>query len=475
MSRRFCILLTVLFFWGCGVRQPDLPEILPQGLPDTYGAEGGLGALPAEKWWEGFGSCELNSLVEEALRSSLDIREALARLDAAAAGFEAGRSGFWPDLDFSAEAGQQRARNSESGQVRTTERYNSFLAASYEVDIWGRVAAASAAEGERFRATRGDLEAAAMTVAASVADTWVLYVHTLFLMDLAQGQLAEEKALLAIEEARFNRGMAGILDILRQKEVVLGVGSRIPDLKGELRLLEHRMALLTGRAASDFSMEGAEKGRDISFPALPAPGLPLELIEKRPDIRAAQARLMAAGWDMEATRALRLPGLTLSGRGGLTAAGLSLLGEGWLLDAAAGLAIPVFDGGRRRANVARSEAVVRERVVAYERSVLTAIREVEDALVREERQEALLRETGLRLDAARVTLEEALRRYRLGGDNFDAVLTARSRIRDLEERLVNQQAVRMQARIALHRALGGQWWEEGARAGRPADPAGTLP
>ncbi|MCW7752688.1 efflux transporter outer membrane subunit [Desulfobotulus sp. H1] len=459
MLRWIHVLVLLSFFFGCTARQYPTPEGLPEGLPAAYEVEVLDEGASVQGWWELFGDRELVFLVEEALRRNYDIREAFARLEAAAADFGSVRAGELPDLTMTGEVGQQRTRNSETGQTRSSERYNTFLAASYEVDLWGRVAAASAAEGERFRASREDLESAAMTVAATVAEVWVARKQTLAHIDLVRVQLEEEKALLSIEEARFVSGMSSALDVLRQKETVLATTARLPDLKAELRLQQHRLALLTGRAASGFRVGEDVSGDALVTVPLPATGLPLELLEQRPDIRAAHARLVASGWDLEATKALRLPKLTLSARAGLTAAGMSLLGEGWLLDAAADMALPLFDGGRRRANIDRSGAIVRERVAVFERTVMTAVKEVEDALAREERQEALVRETSLRLDAARITLEEAMRRYHWGDNNFDAVLTARTRIRDLEERIVEQQASRIQARIALYRALGGQWWQ----------------
>jgi NodT family efflux transporter outer membrane factor (OMF) lipoprotein len=458
----FAWLCGILLF-ACGRTQPQMPEISLTLLETPYAGqatwEGGEHPPEGSLWWESFGSRELNALVAEALAHNLEIREAMARLDAAAAAWDADTSAFWPEFTLSAEVGQQRLKDSETGRTRTVERYGLQMGASYEVDLWGRVAAAEAAEGERFRATAEDLESLSMTVAATMVEIWTSHQQTLALLGLVERQLGEEEALLSIEEARFAQGLASALDVLQQREVLLSMRSRLPELRADLRMQAHRMALLTAKSPSSFLPLSPDIPQALwTLPTLPEPGLPLELLEKRPDIRAAKARVMAAGWDSAAAEALRLPRISLSGKGGFSAAGLHLLGQGWLLDAAAGMVLPVFDGGGRRADVRRTQALLRERLGAYERAVLTAVGEVEDALVQEVRQQALLRETELRLDAARITLEEALRRYAWGGDNFDAVLAARSRIRDLEERRVSQKAGQAQARIGLHRALGG-WWE----------------
>lgn len=454
-----------MLLWGCASSRPSLPEALPPELPDGYAAaifpEDGEATSPGA-WWESFGSRKLNLLVREALLRNFDIREAVARVEAARAGVEAGRSAFWPELSLSGELGQQRTGDGETGNTRTADRYSTFLGASYEIDAWGRIAAASAADGERFRATAEDLESVSMGVAATVVEIWLTHRQTLALKALVERQIREEETLLNIEKARFVQGMASALDVLRQQEVLLAMVSRLPELEADLDMQTHRLALLTGTSPALFSLSEESRPEEPALlPALPNPGLPLGLLENRPDIRAAKARLLASGWDRNAAEALRLPRLTLSARGGLSAASWRLIGQGWLLDAAAGVALPVFDAGKRKADVRRMEAQMQEKLAAYERSILTAVKEVEDALILEARQQSLLEETALRLHAARLTLEEALRRYGLGGDNFDAVLTARSRIRELEERRLTQETGHAQARISLHRALGGHWLPAG--------------
>lgn len=471
-------LFSVLLFFSfqiisCGVgKKPDLPEFSEEKLPPAYGLiehRDAIRFLSAEAWWEGFGSPELSRLIEEAFENNHNILEAAARLDAAAASLVSARSSLWPSLSFDAEAGHQHTKNSETGRRQSSERYHALLAASYEVDVWGRVSALTAAEAARFRASAEDLDSLSMTIAATVAETWVLRVQTLGLISLVKRQSQEEDALWSIQQGRFSNGLASAMDVMAQREVLLALQARLTELQATQRLQAHTLALLTGKSAGTLMLE--EENLDkLSMPALPDPGLPIELIEKRPDIRSAYQSLLAAGWEKEAAKAARLPALTLSAKGGLTAASFSLLGEGWLLDAAAGLALPLFDAGKRKAEVAEKEALLMEKATAYERIVLTAVKEVLDALTLEERQKMLLEESALRLEAAYATLEQALHRYRWGSDNFDTVLSARSRIRDLEELLLAQKVGLAGARISLYRALGGDWIKRNADQDGAGEP-----
>jgi outer membrane protein TolC len=200
---------------------------------------------------------------------------------------------------------------------------------------------------------------------------------------------------------------------------------------------------------------------DLPKPApMPSTGIPADLLENRPDIKAAQLRLQSAGWNVSAARADRLPSLTLSARAIFENEHLDLLLDNWLLSLAANLTAPVFDGNRRAAEVDRTMAMKDENLAAYRQTILKAIREVEDALVTEARQQEHILKLKQVIQTARKALDQATLRYRNGLTDYLPVLTQLLSVQDLERDLITQHATLLTNRITLYRSLGGTWTED---------------
>ena len=219
-----------------------------------------------------------------------------------------------------------------------------------------------------------------------------------------------------------------------------------------------RLALLAGR-----SRLGDEMLASRSFPesgSLPILGLPADLLAARPDVRAAGLRLQAGEWEVAAARADRLPALRLTASSNYFAEDLSSLFDNWIINLAANLAGPIFDGGRRRAEVARVRAVVDERLAFYRETVLNAVIEVEDALTRQAETSATLSSLRKQLELSRQTLREARRRYLNGSSDFINVLNEELNTLQLEHDIISQEKHFMLARIELHIALGGSWMDD---------------
>jgi outer membrane protein TolC len=193
---------------------------------------------------------------------------------------------------------------------------------------------------------------------------------------------------------------------------------------------------------------------------MPSTGIPADLLKNRPDIRAAQLRLQSAGWDVSAARADRLPSLALSASAIFENEHLDLLLDNWLLTIAANLTAPIFDGKSRSAEVDRIMALKDENFATYRQTILTAIREVEDALVTEDKQQEHILELKQVIQTARKALDQATLRYRNGLNDYLPVLTQLLSVQDLERDLITQQATLLTNRISLYRSLGGTWAEE---------------
>jgi len=214
------------------------------------------------------------------------------------------------------------------------------------------------------------------------------------------------------------------------------------------------------------------------LPPLPPAGLPADLLAARPDVRAAGMRLAAADWQVAEARAARLPALRLTGRARYGEGELDVLFDNWLLSLAANLTAPIYDGGRRAAEVDRTVSLADERLATYRRAVVTAVKEVEDALVSEAKQQAHIDGLQQVIDTARQALEEAGNRYRNGLTDYLPVLTQLLSVQGLERDLIRRKAELIATRVRLYRALGGVWTDdllapETAGAGETA--AGTFP
>jgi NodT family efflux transporter outer membrane factor (OMF) lipoprotein len=271
-------------------------------------------------------------------------------------------------------------------------------------------------------------------------------------------QLENNKKVLELTELRFSKSSATALDVLQQRDTVARIRTLLPPERATEQTLQHELAVLLGQPPrSDL---GLSTSSFPILPDLPATGLPIELLQRRPDLRAASQRLQAAEWNVASARADRLPSLRLSGSIGYSADDYGNLLDNSVNQIAADLLGPLFEGGARKAEVARTRAVVEEQLAGYHQLVLGAIQEVEDALVNEREQTALVEALTERLETAAITSEESMARYRKGLNNFLPVLAAQTAEQETERALVQAQYQRLAARVQLHRALGGDWMDD---------------
>ncbi len=461
------LLFNLMVFTGCSPFKPDARPSAPEDLPERFSLYNEKNG-PGEQWWLNFGSPELNRLIETALADNLSLKETWARLEQSRAlAVKAGASRF-PDLEGTAGAGTSRSQ-SASGVSVGHEAYSVGLVTSYELDLWGRLQANRKAAELDVVATREDLNTAAISIAAEVAVRWLGVISSRMQKDLLEQQLRANQTILELVELRFRNAMVSALDVYQQKQLVENVAAEIPLAEEKERLLLHELAVLLGKPpGTDLDIS---TNRFPDLPDLPPVGLPAGLLSARPDIRAAGGRLEAADWQIAAARANRLPTITLSARARYGESDLDALFDTWLLNLSASLAAPLIDGGYRKAEVDRSRAVADERLAAYRDTVLTAIKEVEDALVSEEKQQAHLKGMQQVLDTAKKAQKEAGSRYLNGISDYLPVLSQLLSVQSLENKLILRQENRMTTRIALHRALGGAW---PAELMPPDDPSPTT-
>jgi len=428
---------------------PDPPVHIPQRFSETVKA-----AAP-DRWWEAFDDPELNSLIEQALAGNLELKGAWSRLDQAAALAVQAGAGLLPEV--TAEANATRTRTDKpTARVKSTDNLFSLgLVASYEVDLWGRVRSLKGAAESDLRATREDLDAVAITLAASVGETWFALVEQRAQKNLLAEQVKVNETFLELTELRFSQGQASALDVYQQRQHLAATRSQFAPVEARLSVLRNQLDVLRGRPP--LSESPADRDTLPELPPLPGTGLPADLLEQRPDLRAGYHRLYAADQRVAAAVADRLPALRLTGRAGYQDNISRDVFNNWVWSLAGNLAAPVFDAGRRKAEVRRAKAEVAGRLHEYGRLVLQAIQEVEDAMVQERQQRIFLADLDSQVALAQATLKEARARYMTGLSDYLPVLTALATLHKLERERLSAHQQLLSFRIQLCRALGGSW------------------
>ena len=451
-NRFFAGSFLLIALTSCAVFAPEKRTDLNDRLPQKFSLYSSS-FDSTNQWWSTLGSTELNHFVEEALTNSPSLQQAWARLaqvDALAR--QAGAARF-PVLNYAGNAGVSR----NSIQQQNVEAYSLGLNAAYEVDLWGRIKSQTEAANLDRAASREQLHTAAITLSSQVTLRWLGIVAQRLQTDLIRRQLEINKTSLDLIELRFRKSLATALDVYQQRQAVAGTKSRIPQAELREKLLENELAVLLGR--SDLKSLQIAQTNLPSLGPLPKIGLPADVLANRPDVRQAGLRLQSADWRVSAAKADRLPAIRLTASANYANADFSSVFDDWFANLAAGVTGPIFDGGRRKAEVDRARAVVDERLAAYRETVLRAIKEVEDALVSEKKQREYIVALDRNIVLSRHSYREAVRRYQRGLINYLPVLLELVTLQNLERDRVVAQYTLLQYRINLYRALGGTWPE----------------
>lgn len=450
----FYRVLPALLLTACAITEPGgRPAIAwPAGYdePALPGA-----AAPAADWWRGFGSAQLSALVAQAGEGSLDLRIAAERVRQAELALQVSQASLWPQASLGGTT--RSGRTTTAGQTGSTSEASSLsLGLSYEVDLWGRLAAGRDGARATLQASGFDLEASRLSVSAGVAAVYFQWLAAGERLRLARENVAIAERVLQIVQARQRGGVATPLEVSQQTTAVLSARTALVPLELLQRQSLTALALLLGRVPQGMTLAD-EPFTALQVPAV-APGLPSDLLARRPDLAAAERRLASADANVVAARAALLPSLSLTGSGGLaTNALLSLADPTRSVSLGASLAQSLFDGGTRRAQVALSRSQREVLVDTYRQSVHTALKEVDDALGnahrgqrQEDAQQALVAQ-------ARRSLQLAEAQYRAGAGDLLSVLEAQRSLFSAQDSLAQQRLARLSAALDLYRALGGGW------------------
>jgi NodT family efflux transporter outer membrane factor (OMF) lipoprotein len=455
--------LLVFLLAGCAAgpdyRRPDAPVPAKYKELDGWREAQPRDALPRGPWWTLFADAELDRLMQQVQISNQTIRAAEARVRQARAAADQARAGLFPTLTANASATRSKSpslANRPSFATGPVNNYEASLNASWELDLWGRVRRSIEAGEASWQASAAQLEAAQLSARASLAQSY----FALRVADLGQRLLEDTvKAYARSLELTRNRYAAGVVarvDVVQAEVQLKSAQAQLIDVGVERAQLEHAIALLVGKAPADFALGPGEA--PLAMPAVPV-ALPSELLERRPDVAAAERAMAAANAQIGVARAAYFPTLSLSATSGFRATEVSSLFSApsrlWSLGAAA--AEPLFDGGLRRAQTAQAIAVYDADVATYRQTVLTGFQEVEDnlAALRILEQEAAVQEEVVQ--AARQAVELTTNQYQAGVVSFLNVLTAQTTAFNNERAALGVLGRRLTASVALVKALGGGW------------------
>jgi len=415
-------------------------------------------ALVRGRWWELFGDPILDSLEANVTVSNETLKSAQARFEASRAAVRGARSALYPQV--SAEPAVARAR--QSGNRGTSSFHNVYgdfllpVDVSYEADVWARVRNSVNASVGTAQATAADLESASLALHAELAIDYFSLRGIDREKALLDSTVAAYAQALELTQNRFRGGIASQADVAQAQTQLEMTRGQAVDVGAMRATLEHAIATLVGQPASTFAL--AVSPLDASPPDIPA-GVPSGLLERRPDIAAAERRVAAANAQAGAANAALYPILTLSGLAGFESSSfgswLSSASNLWSIGAAA--LINVFDAGGRQAVRDEARAVYTQTAADYRQTVLSAFQEVEDqlAILRVLEEEAAIQANAVA--AAERSLELANNRYRGGVVSYLEVITAQSAALVNERAAVNLLTRRMAATVLLIKALGGGW------------------
>jgi outer membrane protein TolC len=301
-------------------------------------------------------------------------------------------------------------------------------------------------------AAQEDLQTAALSLAAQICVIWYQLAESLLQLSLLEKQQEVNTLGLELIRLRFTAGQVSIADLLQQQQLIESKTGEMARERAAAGRLENQLAVLAGRAPGMFSLP--LQPVLVELPPLPDPGVPLELLSRRPDIRSAFLAVRAADRRVAAAIAETYPRLSLSVDLS-TSGSAGELFDNWLAAIAANLIAPLVDGGSRQAEVERTKAVTEERLFAYRQTILEAVGEVEDALIVEEEQKNLIASLEKQLELATQTIVTVRDRYKLGAVDYQRVLTALLSQQTLERNVLAARRQLIDNRIALYRALGG--------------------
>ena len=429
-------------------QKPSVPEAWSQGTTGVTTANEDLA-----RWWERLGNPTLSHLVEQALQSSPDIRTARSSLRKARAQRDLALANRRPSLSGSGSGSSGTGTDSDAKASASVG-----IDASWEIDVFGGLKHAVTAAEADLAATAEDFHNTQVSLVAEVATNYLDLRSAQAQLEILRNNLAKQMETLQLTEWRAQAGLVGSLDVEQSRTTVEQTKSQIPTLETSIAEAEHRLAILIGLEPTALKAQLDKAGDVPAVPDAIGIGIPANMLRQRPDLRAAERRVLAETARLARTRTTRYPSFNLSGSLTTTAVTGALTGGTSVLASIVGsVAQTLFDGGRITQQIEIQSATQEQAVISYESTVLTALEEVENALVSLEKTREQLASLQAAAIAARNAALLARNEYTAGLVDFQTVLDTERTVLTVENSVATTQASRTSALIQLYKALGGGW------------------
>lgn len=476
---RLLLTLVAAGLSGCAAIGPDyVPPVADvptswsrlDSSPAPIAHAGALGDLG--RWWEGLHDPLLVELIEDALRGSPDLRSAQASVRAARARRTVAAAAGLPSVTASGSA-RRGTSSEETGSGETRTLFQAGFDANWEVDVFGGARRGVEAAEADLAAAEASLDNTRASLAAEVALNYIDVRAQQARLAIARANLASQSETLQLTEWRAQAGLVSTQDVEQARSNREQTRAQLPALETLLAEAEHTLDILLGKPPGTLHARLASGGALPDVPTQLAVGIPAATLRQRPDVRAAERTLAAETARVGVAEAARYPAFTLSGSIGLEALTFNALDNSSALASSllAGVAAPIFNAGRLRAQVDIQDAARERALAAYAQTVLGALREVENALVALARSRDRVDALSRGGDAARSAAVLAQQRYRAGLIDFQSVLDSERSVLAFEDSLANARADSARALIRLYKALGGGW----SAAAEPSPPPKDTP
>jgi len=456
--------LCVGLLFGCAdvhvaqYRRPEAPAKSTWSRPPATSVAATEATSP--QWWAQFGDPYLDSLVAKAIAGNVDLKILAARIAVANAQIAEARAGALPSVDIAAGSSLQKT----TGQA-FSKQYNLGTRVSWDIDVWGQVEKGVQGQTAEFHATEADWRAGYLQIAADVSSTYFRILQLDEQIDQQQRALAKNEQILAIYQTMRSNGLISDTEVLRQRAEHSRLTEDLLELRRARDVTENALATLLGVPAGEFKIQPDRLQTRVQVPAVPA-GLPLDLLARRPDVVAAEFRVLEAHDLMGQARLAQLPTVSLTGQGGNASFALSDLFKAFTFGFMPTVNIPALNPGIR-ARVKTTEAQIKVAEEEYRRTVIAAFEEVENALVNLEAHRQQKEELQKQVDQLQLVSAQTQAQLEVGVvsqldvfENERSLLTAQLALLASHEQLLSDT-------VTLYEALGGGWTRvEVANAGR---------
>ncbi len=461
MNKRSSLLGVCLLLNACTGNPPTVDSGLAPPPAWQY-AERDATQATNQRWWTHFASPPLNRLIDQARRDSYDVAAAMARVRQAQASAVIAGAPLLPEVKFNLTASREKLlRGSGNASLdatdsnKTVDSFGANLTASYELDFWGGRVAARDSALQSLRASEFDQATVELTLLGNVADRYAQTLAAQQRQQIAELNLANARSVLNLVQTRYDAGAATALELAQQKSLVAGQQRQLPLIAQVAEESRITLAALLGQPVQALDL-GAEPFQALTWPTI-GPGVPSQLLSRRPDLARAEAQLAAASADVTVARAAMLPSVTLGATVGSGAYKAEDILRSPFYTLTSGLVAPIFNNGRLSAERDKARARQDELLQAYRGAIINGFADVEKALSSITRLDQQRQWQAEELQQAQAAFQISESRYQAGAEDLLTVLETQRTLFAAQDLNVQLRLSRLQASIALYKALGGGW------------------